>query len=259
LPTTKRADLIYVYAAVEGTALPRLGVSMPGGTSPRTLRLQDAGALVVSDVPAATYAPEALEPRLSDLDWVGAAGAAHHAVVEAIADAGGVVLPVRLFTIFSSEAVAVSTMVALRDAMRRAFERIRGKQEWVLRIGQPEAGRMQAPADEAASRVSGTSFLKAKADARRDTALRGERTRAEAAACYHALRELAQEASMRTVSPSGNLLLDAAFLVSPPHVESLKETLAEAARRLLADGCPVSFTGPWPPYSFASLDTPAHD
>lgn len=246
--------MIYAYAAVEGspTSLPAGG--MPAGSPPRALPLPDRVMLIVSEVPAATYAPEALEPRLSDIDWVAAAGAAHHAVVEAMADAGLVVLPVRLFTIFSSEEAARATMTGMRGPMRRAFDRVRGKQEWVLRIGKPDPARMHAAVPEPTSPASGTSFLKAKADQRRDTAMRAERTQSDAAACYDALALLAGESHRRPLEAGATLLLDAAFLVSPAQVERMKDALTDAAARLLADGCAVSLTGPWPPYSFASMD-----
>ena len=47
---------------------------------------------------------------------------------------------------------------------------------------------------------------------------------------------------------------DAALLVPPARVETVRDALTRSAERLLRDGCPVSLTGPWPPYSFASMD-----
>ncbi len=85
------SEHVYVYCAVEGSpeALPEVG--MPDGGPPRTLPLQGAVSLIVSDVPAALYNASSLEPKLADLDWVAVAGDAHHAVVDAFAEAGFVV------------------------------------------------------------------------------------------------------------------------------------------------------------------------
>jgi hypothetical protein len=226
---------------------------MPRSKPPRAVALADDIFLVVSDVPAEIYRPESLEPRLSDLDWVSEAGARHHAVIDALADAGRAVLPFRLFTLFSTEEKAVATLAAQRAAMTRAFERIRGKQEWVLRIGKPDPSRAENSSGAAASRASGTSFLQAKADARRETAARAERVKEDAAASYEALARLADAAKTRAVDSAGTLILDAAFLVAADRLDAMRETLTRTAARLLADGCAVSFTGPWPPYSFASM------
>jgi hypothetical protein len=254
LPKTKTAELCYVYCAVEGApqSLPLSG--MPGGGPPRTLPLHDTVTLIVSDVSAATYNSDALEPRLSDLDWVSAAGAAHHGVVDALAEMGLVVLPFRLFTLFSSPDKAVATLTDSRDRITRAFDRVRGKQEWVLRIGKPDPARITAPAKDPPPPASGTNFLQAKADARREAAARATRVKEDTAAAYEALEQLADAAKARPVDSAGTLMLDAAFLLPPSRVEAIKETLTRRADRLLRDGCPVSLTGPWPPYSFASLE-----
>ena len=249
---TKIPDFCYVYCAVEGDPpqLPVLG--MLEGTAPRPARLDAGVVLIVSDVPAATYSPEALEPRLSDLDWVSSAGERHHNVVDALAEGGRTVLPFRLFTLFSSADVAIATLATRRDAMSRAFDRVRGRQEWVLRIGKPDAAKAQADMATAGTRDSGTSFLQAKADAKRRAAARATRVKEDAAAAYEALEQLADAARMR--SAEGNVILDAAFLIPPARVDAMRETLTKRADRLLRDGCPVSLTGPWPPYSFASMD-----
>ena len=234
---------------------------MPEGSAPRAVSLGAGPSLIVSDVPSLTYSPETLEPKLADLDWVSAAGAAHHQVVDALSDAGAVVLPFRLFTLFSSEARAVASFDGSRAAMTRAFDRVRGKQEWVLRIGKPEPSTRSdrsvhgGPAEPRSSAPSsGTGFLQAKADAKREAAERAIRVKEDAVSAFAALEKLAELSKTRPVEGSGNLLLDAAFLVAPTRVEAMRDALTRQAERLLRDGCAVSLTGPWPPYSFASMD-----
>ena len=248
-----RAALCYVYCAAEGPPATLPSTGLPGASPPRVVAL-DSLALIVSDVASETYAAGVLESRLSDLDWVAAAGAAHHEVIDAVADAGAVVLPFRLFTLFSTAEKAASTLRAKRAAMDRTFDRIRGKQEWVLRIGAPDPARATTTAPAPAGRDSGTSFLQAKSAARREAAARATRVKEDAAAAYEALEHLADEAKRRPIESGGTLMLDAAFLVPPARVEAMHETLSRRAERLLSDGCPVSLTGPWPPYSFASMD-----
>jgi hypothetical protein len=260
--------LCYVYGAIEEAraSLPDRG--MPGGRPPRRLSLDDRISLVVSDVPSDVYGPGALEPKLSDLEWVGQAGAAHHAVIEALADQGAVVVPFRLFTIYSTDKAAVSALRAAQPALSGVFDRVRGRQEWVLRIGRPDAARAvparstaeqrTAATPQPASTGRGARFLQAKAQARRERAARAQRVRADAAAAYEALARLADDATMRPVEDQGSLLLDGVFLVRPERVEMMREALTRTVARLLEDGCSVSLTGPWPPYSFSSFEVSRH-
>ncbi len=250
------SEHVYVYCAVEGLpdALP--GAGMPNGEPPRAIRLQDAVSLIASTVPSAIYNAEALEPKLADIDWVAAAGAAHHAVIDALAESGCVVLPFRLFTIFSHERKALDTFRGAREAMDRAFARVRGRQEWMLRIGKPDPARVATP-QATETPATGTGFLRAKADARRETLARAERVKQDATAAFDAIARLADAAASRPVDPAGSLLCDGAFLVPPSRIDALRDALTRSAAPLLRDGCPVSLTGPWPPYSFATLDGPA--
>jgi hypothetical protein len=253
LPTKSLADPVYVFAAIEGTAPALAAEGMPGGGPPRAVALVANAALIVSNVPAHIYNTTSLEASLSDLDWVAKAGAAHHAVVDALAEAGVTVLPFGLFTVFSNEERALTTLRESMAPIERALARVRGKQEWVLKIGKPDSARAERipPAPET---TSGTSFLAAKATARRHAAERTTRATADAAAVCAALERLADAARTKVVDPRGDLMLDAAFLVPRDRVAALHGALTTAADRLLRDGCKVSLTGPWPPYSFSSLD-----
>lgn len=227
---------------------------MPEASVPRLVTITPDISLVVSDVPSSTYNTEALEPRLGDLDWVSLAGAAHHKVVDSLVNARITVLPFRLFTIFSNEAKAIETIAGKRRSLREAFKRVRGREEWVLRIGKPDPARSAPTEAGAQARESGTNFLQAKAEARREAVARAERVRTDAMAAVAALERLADATRTRTVDPAGNVLTDAAFLVPEGRVEEMRSALTKAAAGLLRDGCPVSLTGPWPPYSFASVD-----
>lgn len=252
LPAKTSAEHVYVYAACDGTPMALPSAGMPAGAAPRALAISDDTTLVVSNVRRDIYSATSIEARLSDLDWVAAAAAAHHGVIDALAASAAAVVPFRLFTIFSSETAAVAAMRAKIAAIRRAFDRVRGREEWVLRIAKPDPARVER--DEPAARAnSGTDFLTRKAVARREDLERSQRVTADATAAYDALRALAEAATARTVEPGGTLLLDAAFLMMPDRVDALRDALTMAAARLLRDGCAVSFTGPWPPYSFASI------
>jgi hypothetical protein len=281
-------DHVYVFCAVRGLKVPRAVAklpTMPGGAAARAIPLTEDISLVVADVPAATYRSDTLDARMSDLDWVARCGTAHHAVADAIASTHTVV-PFRLFTIFSSEARARSTLRRAAARIDEALNRVKGKAEWALRIGKPDAApletdnrreksksrrpgvgsgpRAKAGAGPHASQPrvgpgvgpgSGTSFLAQKAAAKQAAADLAARVRGDAAHVFDTLADIADEASERSNDAAAGLLVDAAFLVPARRTAAFKKALQAAAQGLLRDGCRVTLTGPWPPYSFVSLET----
>jgi hypothetical protein len=241
-----------VYAATEGrpAALPADGV--PEGLPPRAIDLDSRIAVIVSTVPSHIYNATSLAERMSDLDWVGSAANAHNGVVDELAESGVVVLPFGLFTLFTTEAKALATLRQSLASLSTAFDRIRGREEWVLRISAPDPALIER--EPASPATSGTSFLAAKSAARREERERAERVKRDAAAVFEALKPLAAEAKRREIASRGRLLLDASFLVPPAKVEHMRQVLAGAASRLLRDGCRVMFEGPWPAYGFAYVE-----
>ena len=230
---------------------------MPGGDPPRVLPLTDRRlkpaasriSLIVSDVPADVYAAGAIESRLSDLDWVAKCGTAHHAVADEIVQ-HYTVIPFRLFTLFSNDAKAVATLGRRAQAIDAALKRVSGKGEWVLKITKGATGAEGAKGAEGA--ITGTSFLQQKAAAKQVAAETARRAREEAAAVYETLAGMAIESAYRDVE-GGTLLLDASFLLPARKLPAFKRALTKAATGLLENGCRVTLTGPWPPYSFVSL------
>jgi hypothetical protein len=264
---------LYVFCAVRGPLTSRLIgklPTMPGGSATRAIPLTGDIALVVANVPATTYRSDTLDARMSDLDWVARSGTAHHAVADAIA-ARHTVVPFRLFTIFSSEARALASLRRAAARIDETLTRVEGKAEWALRVGKPDAAAIGADkpttkttraAVETASRAKaaavlgvGTSFLAQKAAAKAAAAGLATRVRQDAAHVFETLAGIADEASERSIESATGLLLDAAFLVPVRRTAAFKKALEGAAQRLLQDGCRVSLTGPWPPYSFVSLET----
>lgn len=252
-----KAEHLWVYCAVRGTpgarALAKLP-PLPGGGPPRSVPLTDTIALVVATVPASVYSGPGIESHLSDLNWVARAGTAHHAVADEVARKHTVV-PFRLFTLFSSEARARATLGRRAARINEALDRVSGKAEWVLRIGKPIEGAEGARTSDT-SGTSGTLFLARKAAARQAAVEKAQRVREDAARTFDTLADIAAEATYHAVDPAAGLLLDAAFLVPARQLPAFKRALSKTAEGLLERGCRVSLTGPWPPYSFVSLEPP---
>jgi hypothetical protein len=67
------------------------------------------------------------------------------------------------------------------------------------------------------------------------------------------LRDVTRDVRYRDDAGVGApLLLDAACLVARDHESRFRTHVRAKARPLLARGCRVTVTGPWPPYSFVA-------
>jgi len=211
--------------------------------------------LVVATAPVGQYGAAPIERRLQDLDWVSRCAMAHEAVIEDAARSGPVV-PMKLFTLFSSDDRAVAHMVRTRKKLARLFELVAGREEWGVRVSVDErvAARRRAEGAPAATTASGTGFLlrkKAEKDAAR---LVIEEALSEGERIFSDLAGSAVGARRRTPVQSDTairVVLDAAFLVPEKHARAFRKAVAAQAKSR-ADGYDVALTGPWPPYNFVS-------
>lgn len=246
--------LTYVYALVRAVKRPRLHgtpAAMPGGEPVRLLATGDDLWLPVSSVPAAAYGEAALDAGMQDLDWVGPRAVAHEAVVEQFL-ACRAVLPMQLFTLFTSDERAVEHVLRHRMRIDRILERIERHVEWGLRLTWDEQGAR--PRHDPVAARSGTAYLARKKDLL-DLG-RSQWTTARTAA-DHLYKSLGREAAAacrhtRTEegAPHSRVLLDAAFLVRADHCGAFRALLRRQSRVLGDAGVVVSLTGPWPPYNF---------
>lgn len=247
-----RGEATYVYCVVanaKGAATGRAPKGLPGAGPPRRIEVAEGYQAVVATVPLALYSSEAIEPKLRDLDWVGAIAAAHETVVEH-ASAAGTVVPMKLFTIFSSDERAAAHVQKTKRTLDRVVRRIGGCQEWGLRILLDEKARPKPPPKRPSS---GTGFLLAKREQQAASRSLVEDAKTEVEDLYDRLERAARGAVKRP-PPSrelaGRVLLDAVFLVPQTGAKKFKSTVASTAKGLAKEGFHVSLSGPWPAYSF---------
>ncbi|MEO8076214.1 MAG: GvpL/GvpF family gas vesicle protein [Acidobacteriota bacterium] len=256
------ASATYLYCIVHAQRAPRAGRApkgLAGATRPSLLEVDTSLWIVVAAVPLATYGPEPLETALRDMSWVADVAVAHEAVVEHFARQPDVtVIPMKLFTMFSSPERAVQETRSQRRGLKPVLMRIAGCEEWGVRMIRtiPAASRRRAGAAAGAAPVkagSGAAFLAAKKQARDDAR---DAVRAAAVAAdtvFETLTAVARDARRRTDAPEGTTsppVLDAAFLVPIAG----RARFRSAARRLAAGstgaGTELTLTGPWPAYNF---------
>src|SRR5204863_5995046 len=134
---------------------------MPGGGDPRAIEVGDDLWAIVESVPEDQYGESALASGLQNLDWVGPRAIVHERVIESFLSATAL-LPMQLFTLFTSDDRVVQHVRSDRARIARILKRIEKKVEWGLRLTWDE----KAAHEKAASRPvrSGTEFLARKRD-----------------------------------------------------------------------------------------------
>ena len=261
--------LLYLYGFVPaGAATPPpelIGIEGAG------VRLLDAGAfaLASSEVDPTVYAAGALEQRLGDLAWVGARGVEHEKVVTWFADHATIV-PVRLFTLFSSEESLLEEARRRSDEVSASLRRFRDAREWDLKVSfeltklsrhlgelSDDAAKMEAEIEAAAP---GRRYL---LERKRDELTLREApaaARRRARTLLDELRPLAEAVTELDIPPSREglpVVLDAALLVQRERVEELRRVVAAHATELGGIGIRAQLTGPWAPYRFVAEDAHA--
>ena len=240
--------------------------ALPGARPVRVLPAGDKTWAIVSSVPAAQYEEEALASGLQNLDWVGRRAMAHEAVVEHFLTEPAV-LPMQLFTLFTSDGRALEYVARERRRIDRILTRLERQLEWGLRLTFDEkAAREAVEADHRAGRTrrvaageSGAAYLARKRDLLDVTRVQLTAARSAANRLYRAMSRAATDARRRRsteqMAPGSRLLLDAAFLVPVRRAAAFRGALRQQVKSLSGSGLVVSLTGPWPPYNF--VDAPS--
>jgi hypothetical protein len=227
-------------------------VEVDSGAGPRS-----GEWLVVADVPLDRYGAEAINARLANLDWVSRVAVAHEAVVESFGSAPAI-LPMKLFTIFTSDERARARFQGeQRPHVRAVIRRVSNQEEWGVRVVlNPAAFGGSRASARAASATSGTTYLTRKKTQRDLASELASNARTVVQGLYTKIADAATEAHRRDIanvpSGGGSLLLDAVALVPRSQRTRFRTWLEREARRLASNGYAVSLSGPWPPYSFVS-------
>jgi gas vesicle protein GvpL/GvpF len=254
----------YLYG-IARSAAPLSAEGAPAGlpetSPPRLVPLGGDLQLVVGDAPLPAFSGEAIERRLADLTWVSTCAVAHERVVAHFA-ARAPVVPLKLFTLFASDARAVAELAGRRARIEEVLERVAGCQEWGVRVHYDAAQARRAaaadpgsgdPASSARRPASGSDFLRRKKEQQEASRTLASRAGEAAEEAFAALSGAATAARRRepVAGESGpRLLLDAAFLVPVAGTAAFERAVQAAAERLAANACEVNLTGPWPPYNF---------
>jgi hypothetical protein len=254
--TNTKATYVYcVIASARPPQLTRLPAGLPGMGKVRLLPVDRALHVAVADAPLNRYSEDAINRGLGDLDWVSRAAIAHEAVVESFIGATAV-LPMKLFTLFTSDDRAVEHVRGQRAHIAAVVKRVANHDEWGVRVALDRARATRASPRKApqAAPATGVDYLTRK-KARRDASVElASRARETVAALYDRLAGRSKQAKRRPAGElpveSGPLLLDAAFLVARTRAAAFQALVTRETRTLGSQGYLVTLTGPWPPYTF---------
>lgn len=247
----------YVFCVVAATRAPRLTRvpgGLPGMSAPRLLVIARGLFAVVADAPLRQYGEGPVNRRLADIKWVSRVAMAHEQVVEHFI-AAPAVLPMKLFTMFASDARALEHLRGERVRLASAAKRVANHHEWGVRVLLDRARAAAARRKAAKPPPAGGAAYLAQKKAQRDAAAElADRARGNAMNLFDRLAAKARDARRRSAgdmpAPGAALLLDAAFLVARTRTASFRALAANEARALAPQGYSVSLTGPWPPYTF---------
>jgi len=244
----------YLYCLVRAARKPAAAGApdgLAGAGRPEVVPVAASLWLITATVPLDVYGPEPLESVLPDLDQVGRIGLAHEAVVEHFARRPGLtVVPMKLFTMFSTRARAVADIAARRRTLEAAMKRIAGQEEWGVRVTAEKPAARRPTAVRGAT--SGTAFLSAKRKARDDVQTAKASAAQAAVAAFERLNAVARDARRRRDAPAAITppLLDAAFLVPAKDRDRFTAAAREQADACARAGAQLVLTGPWPAYNF---------
>jgi hypothetical protein len=217
---------------------------------------RDRLSCVVSTVDLDEFGDEALPRNLADLGWLERVAREHDAVVQA-ADAALTVLPLRLGTVCADDDSAVRRAEELRVPAQAALDLVTGRAEWGVKL-YAVARRPTELVSVAERPASGLEYLRRRRAEVDRRAVDVAAAAADADSVFEQLggrsvlgkRHRLQDPALSGVAHP--MLLNAAFLVDRDQTEQFRA----AVGRLAAERDPGSLvlTGPWPPYSFASVE-----
>ena len=254
----------YVYAVVDAGAVP---TGVPRGLDGAPVEVEREGGLaaLVSAVSGEVYAGPEVEARSGDIEWLGPRARAHDDVVT-WASEGGAAVPLPMFTLFRDRDGVRAMLRDRRDTLTRGLERVRGHQEYGVRLFRIDDALTEHLAElspriaelerTAASASPGQRYLLGrKIEAERASELR--RIGGEVAqAAFNGLSREAAASVMDTLprrtleGMAGVAVLNASFLVARTEVDVFRGALTSLVQQYEPRGFRFEFTGPWPPYHF---------
>ncbi len=250
-------DLIYLYAVTD---------SPVALAETRTLAVRSLFA-TVADVPAAEFSADALQKNFRDLAWIERYARKHERIIDSLMQAS-TVLPCRFPTLFYSESAAVAFIEQNYEALFALAQKLRGKEEWGIKLyshaehfhqailNEPALLNLDA---EIAQASAGKAFLLKK---RRQEVLAELLSLRQHAATQQVLQRLQPFAIELKVNPplpkevterDDEMILNAALLIDTSQTSFFLEEVHRLADELRTTGLTLEHSGAWAAYNFCTF------
>jgi hypothetical protein len=227
---------------------------MPGAGPARVLAVDRGIWAIVADAPLDRFSGDQLQLELQDIEAVSRHALAHASMIEFFFQRSSVI-PIKLFTLFSQDERARGHLAGRRSKVRTMFERLRGLEEWGVRItasNRPVRG--PGPSGPGAP-ASGRAYLEVKKRMKEDDGAPSPATKREVSAALKALGKLAAKSRRENFPPPGRgrpYVAGASFLVKAKRRTAWKKRVSQLAASLDKQDHRLEVSGPWPPYHFAT-------
>jgi len=213
---------------------------------------------VVSDVDLDAFGEEGLRRNLEDLTWLERVARRHDDVVQAVAMLAPAA-PLRLATIVMDDDGVRGRIDEWHEAIEAALDRIDGRREWSVKLfSHPTRDQDASAGGSQPEPESGAAYLQRKRQQTQRRAAGEEAARESADRVYDELAKASvasrrlQPQDPRLSGHEGTMVLNAAFLVDDEQASEFQRVIDDVSRGL-SEGV-LKSAGPWPPYSFATLE-----
>lgn len=219
---------------------------------------------LVSSVPRSQFGAEPLRRNLNDLSWLERVARRHEAVLDATLQSATLV-PFRMCTVYENADGVRAMLRRERVALTEALAAVEGRLEWAVKVLVDQRALREAALKEAgASELDpdpehegeGSSYLRRRRLERETRAAAGSLASELAERVHARLQDWAIDGITRPPQNrelsghSGEMVLNAAYLVDRERTDELRELVAELEEHHRLLGVRIELTGPWPPYNF---------
>ena len=254
-------QVLYVYAIARKPVKPP--VEAIDGSRDFGAVTRGAISAIFTAVPQGEFSQEAVDRRAGDLEWLGSIGYRHQAVVAALMRETDII-PLRAFTLFSSEEALAKYLDDTSLSLTRKLDRIGGKLEWTLRIEfDPQlwndalttrVGSLRDLTAQMRDATPGKAFLlRKKLDEEKKRASREGEEMIVGEIQNAILQRLPSEIVAETREQRDGAFPQINVLVGRGEEAVLQELHRDLNDRLRGEGVTLAMSGPWPPYTFAGL------
>ncbi|HEX2175988.1 MAG TPA: GvpL/GvpF family gas vesicle protein [Nocardioidaceae bacterium] len=246
---------LYAFAIIPARPVDLAGVAGIDGHAPLRIVQHGELGLVVSEMPM-DLMDDVSEDDLSETGPLARLARRHDDVVRSVFETGPV-LPLRFGTVVADEDGARRLLEEQSRAARQRLTHLDTHREWGVRLSRDPAAVDQDTGGSTDDRrgMTGTSYLASRRQALEQAQQAEQQTAALSARVEEALGEQAVDIAYRGGGPGSGVLADLAYLVPVAGQDAFLAAAERLNGEVAHEGLVLEVTGPWPPYSFATLES----